>query len=135
VIPRDAVVTKQPIHGLDTEPARAFVAALDDPALPLAEMAWQGNSNFTVHAPVKRGQAVVVQVTWVPGWEARVNGRRVPVRGDGLGQMVLEPTCDGDCTIAVSFEDTTEAWVCRILSGLVTLGLLGASALWVYERR
>ncbi|MES1257762.1 MAG: hypothetical protein ABUS51_05005, partial [Acidobacteriota bacterium] len=125
VIPRGALVLKAPIHGLDTEPARAYVAALDDPGLPVAAMTWQGNSRFAVHAPMRRGQLVSVQMSYLPGWKASVNGRPVPVRGDGLGLIVIDPDCEGNCEIQAWYGMTGEAWVCRGLSALVSLGLLG----------
>jgi hypothetical protein len=128
VIPKDAIVTRKPIHGLDLDPARAYVAALDDPGTPPALMTWKGNSRFLVQAPVQRNQAVSVQVTWAPGWEATANGRTIPVRGDGLGMIVIDPGCDGNCSIDVSYGVTREAWVCRLLSAAVTVGILVACA-------
>ena len=123
VVPRGALVARQPIHGLDQEAARVFVAALDDPALPLAEQTWQGNAAFTVRAPVRSGQVVSVQMSYLPGWKATVNGHAVPVRGDGLGLLVMEPDCDGACEIHAWYGMTTEAWFCRIASLLVSFGL------------
>jgi hypothetical protein len=67
-----------------------------------------------------------VQVTWAPGWRASVNGRKIPLRKDGIGLLVLEPGCDGPCDIRLDYVATPEVWICRILSGLVTLGMIGA---------
>jgi len=128
VIPKTAVVARQPIHGLDLDPARHYVEALQDPALPLAEMKWQGNSRFTVQAPLHRDQVVSVQVTWMPGWQAVANGAAAPVRADKLGQMVLEPGCDGTCSIEVTYGVTPEAWICRMLS----LAVSAAGALCIF---
>ena len=41
VIPADAVVVRPPIHGLDVPEVTRFVAAMEDPALPLADFSWQ----------------------------------------------------------------------------------------------
>ena len=57
----------------------------------------------------------------MPGWRATVAGHDVPVRGDKLGLMVVDPGCDGTCRINLSFGITAEVWICRTLSGLVTL--------------
>lgn len=127
VIPKDAVVTRKPIHGLDLDPARAYVAALDDQALPAALLTWSGNSRFRVKAPLKRDQVISVQMTWMPGWRASVAGREIPVHGDQLGQMILEPACPAVCVVEASYGVTTEAWICRILSGMAALSLLGAA--------
>ncbi len=127
VIPKSAVVTRKPLHGLDTDPARAWVAALDDPSLPTAQFRLSGNSRFRVVAPLRREQVISVQMTWMPGWKATVSGRPIPVRGDGLGQMILEPACEGTCVVEASFGVTAEAWICRIVSMLALFSLLAAS--------
>ncbi len=121
VVPRAAIVTRQPIHGLDLDPARAYVAALDDTSLPLADLVWSSPSQAAIRTSMHPGQVISVQETWMPGWQARVAGRDVPVRGDKLGMIVIEPGCDGPCQIDLSFGLTTEGWICRILSALVTL--------------
>jgi hypothetical protein len=126
VIPKEAVVAREPIHGLDVDPVRPYVAALEDPSLPLAEMRWEGTSRAVINAPIKPGQVLSVQVTWAPGWRASVDGRKIPLRKDAIGLMVLEPGCDGPCNIRLDYVATPEAWICRILSGLVTLGMIGA---------
>src|SRR6185312_130939 len=91
VIPREAQVTRQPIHGLDLEPARAYVAALDDPSLPLVQLDWTSPSRAVIDAGIAPGQVVSVQETWMPGWRATANGRPVPVTGDKLGLIVIDP--------------------------------------------
>ncbi len=50
-----------------------------------------------------------------------VNGREVPVHGDKLGLIAIEPACEGSCQVDLVFGVTTEGWVCRALSTLVTL--------------
>ena len=70
VIPKEAVVAREPIHGLDVDPVRPYVAGLEDPALPLAEMRWEGPSRAVIDAPMKPDQVMSVQVTWAPGWRA-----------------------------------------------------------------
>jgi hypothetical protein len=126
VIPKEAVVAREPIHGLDVDPVRPHVAALEDPSLPLADMRWEGPSRAVIDAPMKPDQVMSVQVTWAPGWRASVAGRKIPLRKDGIGLMVLEPGCDGPCDIHLDYVATPEVWICRILSALVTLGMVGA---------
>ena len=131
VIPKQAAIAREPIHGLDVDPVRPYVAALDDPALPLAEMSWQGTSRATIHTQMKRDQAISVQVSYAPGWRATVEGKQIPVRRDGIGLMVLEPGCDGVCNVRLEFGATTELWVCRIVSLLSTFAMI---ALLVIDR-
>ena len=103
VIPAEAVVKRTPAHGLDIEPARAYVAALDDPQYPGAAFQWKGMSEAVIRADVHPGQVVAVQVTYDRGWEAWSNGRRLPVRGDAIGQMVIEPEKSGPCEIDLRY--------------------------------
>ena len=53
VIPADAVVVRPPIHGLDVPEVTRFVAAMEDPALPLADFSWQSGGR----GPHRRGGA------------------------------------------------------------------------------
>jgi hypothetical protein len=77
---------------------------------------------------MKHGQVLSVQVNYVPGWTATVAGRAVPLHGDGIGLMVVEPDCEGTCTVEVAYGATSEAWVCRVLSALAGLGLIAIYA-------
>jgi hypothetical protein len=124
VIPLAAVVARRPRDGHDVEPMRAFAAALDDPGLPPAEIAWKDPSHGVVHARMDREQLLSIQITYNRGWRARVRGRWVPVSSDKLGLMVIEPGCDGDCQIDLSFGATPEMWICRILSAMATLAAI-----------
>jgi hypothetical protein len=123
VIPKEAVTVRHPIHGLDRDPVRAYVAALDDPRFPEASLTWKGNSHISVRAIMKRGQVLSVQETYVPGWKGTVGGRSVPLHADGIGLMVAEPGCEGDCLVELAYGVTSEAWLCRIFSLLAALGL------------
>jgi hypothetical protein len=129
VIPADAVVMRRPANGMDVAPLRIYTAALDDPLLPLAELKWQGQSKAYIRAQVRRAQVVSVQVNFHPAWQARVKGQRRPVRSDGLGLMIIDTGCDGNCEVELSYGTTPEVWVCRGLSAaafiLVSVLLLG----------
>jgi hypothetical protein len=135
VIPQRAVAVRQPVHGLDLNPVRAYVAALDDPLLPLADLQWHGNSRFTVRAPMKRGQVLSVQVNYLPGWTASMQGHPIPLRGDAVGLMVAEPDREGNCSVDFAWGVTREAWICRILSALAALSLAALSPAALYFSR
>lgn len=132
VIPRQALVTRQPIHGLDLDPARAYVAALDDPTLPLARLDWTSPSRAVIDAAMIPGQLISVQETWMQGWRATANGRPVRVFGDKLGLIVIDPNCSGPCHIDLSFGLTVEGWIVRALS--LTVTFLALVALIVRKR-
>ena len=124
---------RQPIHGLDLDPARAYVAALDDATLPVADLTWTSPSRAVIQASMNRSQVISVQETWMAGWQATVAGRDVPVHTDKLGLIVVEPGCEGPCRIDLSFGVTPEGWVCRALSISVTL--LALLSLFMNTRR
>jgi hypothetical protein len=133
VVPAAAIPARRPSHGLDTAPVEAYVAALDDPRYPPASFEWQGNSQARIRATVAPGQAISVQVTYERGWEAWANGRRQPVRGDAIGQTVIEPTCQGPCEISLRYTGGAEAWLTRSLS--VGAMLLAGVYAWLGRRR
>ncbi len=117
VIPKSAVVVRTPVNGLDLEPARAYVKALDDPALPLASVTWTSPSHATIRAQMAPGQVISLQETYAPGWYAP----HAVVTADALGLITIDPECKGPCQIELSFGAGTEAWLCRGLSLLAAL--------------
>jgi hypothetical protein len=77
------------------------------------------------------GQLISVQETFMPGWRATVSApglpdHHVPVHGDKLGLIVIDPACYGQCQINLEFGVLPEGWICRVLSALVTLIALWA---------
>lgn len=125
VIPASAVVARQPIHGLDIAPAQAYVAALDDPTLPIAQLTWENPDRAGISATLAPTQVISVQETYDPGWRAVVAGKRVPVHSDKLGMIVIEPNCTGPCQIDLAFTGGPERTVCLII-GLLTAVTLAA---------
>lgn len=127
VIPSSAVVSKKPIHGLDTEPIQPFLAALDDPQYPVASMNWEGLSHAVIQATLKQGQVIAVQITDDPGWEATIEGKQQNIQADAIGQMIIQPDCIGDCTVSLTFTGGSETVMTRafsIAAMLVTILLI-----------
>ncbi|HWE52635.1 MAG TPA: hypothetical protein VG273_22780 [Bryobacteraceae bacterium] len=123
-IPAESVVLRPPANGLDIEPMRPYIEALDDPALPEMTLRWEGQSKARITGRMMAGEVLSVQVNYDPGWEALVQGLARPVRSDGLGLMVVDTGCTGDCAVELRFGVTREAWACRILSLLASVLLL-----------
>jgi hypothetical protein len=111
-----AIVTRTPVHGMDIAPVEPFVAALDDPTCPLATFQWKGLSEAHIGATVNRGQVIAVQITCERGWEAWANGRRQTVRGDAIGQALIEPDCIGPCEILLRYTGAKERVITRAMS-------------------
>jgi hypothetical protein len=128
VIPANAVVMRPPIHGLDVAEVARFVAAMEDPALPLADFSWQSSTRARIATEAHPGQVVAVQVTYDPGWVATANGRPAAVTRDELGLITLHPVCDGRCEVELSFDGGAQRKIYLGLSALVMLGVAAAGA-------
>jgi hypothetical protein len=93
-----------------------YDAALDDPSLPPAEMEWQGRNHIGIRTTASPGQVVSVQVSYHPGWHAKVNGRARPIEPDWLGLMWIRPECNGPCNAELDYDGGWELRICRYLS-------------------
>ncbi|HJZ98322.1 MAG TPA: hypothetical protein VKE70_17545 [Candidatus Solibacter sp.] len=102
-----------------------YVAALDDTSLPLAEMRWGSFRQITIDTTLSPGQVVSVQQCYHPGWHATANRRTARTHRDGLGMLLIEPECQGNCRIELSYNGGAEYIVCRALSYLSALGIAG----------
>ncbi|HTP86419.1 MAG TPA: hypothetical protein VMJ34_05710 [Bryobacteraceae bacterium] len=129
VIPTSAIVRRQPRHGLDVGPMLAYVAALDDPSLPLASVTWSNPERGRISTTVAPGQVILLQVNYDPGWKASIAGRPLRVTRDKLGLIVIEPDRAGRCDIDIAFGGGTERTICLILS-LATLAALAGMLSW-----
>lgn len=129
IVPDAAIARGNAARTLPLDGLRKYVAALDDPSLPLADMRWSGFRHISIRTTAHSGQAVSLQTCYHPGWHARANGRPAAVRRDGLGFLLIEPGCEGPCEIELNYDGGWEYRLCRWLSALTILGLCGYSAL------
>lgn len=126
IVPRSALVSRAPAHGLDVDPLRPYVAALDDPHFPRAEFRWTSMHSASIATNLEPGQAVSVQMAWHTGWHATVNGRPVPVQRDAIGLMYIDPGVSGPCRIEMVYDGGLEMRLAQWASGLT----LAAFLLW-----
>jgi hypothetical protein len=129
VIPASAVVSRRPEHGLDIEPVRAYVAALDDPAIPPASLYWDNPERGRVSAIIGPSQVVSVQITYDAGWRASIAGRPAKIYSDQLGMMIIDPLCSGNCVIDLEFAGGWERRICFLVSLLTVIALLAMLAI------
>jgi hypothetical protein len=125
VIPASAIVRRQPIHGLDIDPVRAYVAALDDASLPPATLTWANPERGRISTTVAPGQVVSLQINYDPGWQAWVDGRPLRVLRDRIGLTIIDPDRPGKCVIDVEFSGGTERRICSAVSLAAVVALLG----------
>ncbi len=131
VMRREDLAQRTPAGGIDVDPLRPYVAALENAAYPAADFRWLAASRAAITASLERSQVLSVQVNYDPGWHARANGHPCPLYRDKLGLMVVEPACDGGCTVELRYDGGTEMLLARILSwGSVLAGML-----WIWFRR
>ncbi len=123
---------RQPENGLDLDPIRPYVRALDDPSLPLARMTWRNQHTAVISAGLERGQILSVQLSYHPGWTATVNGQPRRVFRDNLAQLAVVPECQGPCSVEIAFDGGTEMLLARILCWS---GILGGLVWAVWRRR
>jgi hypothetical protein len=106
---------------------RRFVAALDDPALPVATATWDSPEHGRFRANLTPDQAVSVAINWHPGWKAQAGGHAIPVMRDGLGFILLAPGCAGDCDIRLEWSSGREVSAAIAVSSMAFVFL----AAWV----
>ena len=102
------------MNGLDVNPLRPYVAALEDPGLPLAEARWLNSHQLQISTVITPGQIISVQISYASGWHARANGRAAPAHADALGLTVIQPGCSGPCTIDLTYDGGAEARWTRV---------------------
>ena len=108
-----------------------YAQATADAARPLAAFQWLRGGRARIRANLQPGDLVSVQVAWFPGWKAAVRGESRPVSADGMGFIVIQPHCQGDCGIDLAWTGPSDLPLAAVVS-LATLGLLAAL---VFHRR
>lgn len=124
VLPRSAIVTRQPANGLDVDQVRRYVDALQP-----ASIAWENPDHARIAARMDSSKVLSVQITYDPGWQAHVGKRQVATSYDQLGFIVVDPGCVGDCSVDLEFTGGVERTIAQAVSVLVVL-LLGAMLFW-----
>ena len=112
----------------DSEVVR-YAQALADPSRASAAWQWVRGSEGRVRATLQPDDLVSVQVAWFRGWRAEVRGRPVPLSADGLGFILVQPHCQGDCEITLRWTGSPDYWFAAGLS-LASL----AFAVWMLAK-
>jgi hypothetical protein len=122
VRPSDIPVAAPPAYY--TKPIEPFLDVLENPKLPPADFTWRGSSAASIVTDLLPGQVLYVQVSYDGGWNARVNGEPRKIREDALGQMVIDPQCNGPCRVDLVWDGGTEMRAARIISPAAFIGCL-----------
>jgi len=84
----------------------------------------EGMAAMRVETRLAPGQAVLVMETFDPCWRAYSGGRRLPIRPDAMGFMLIE-AAPGEHSIRLAFETPLENRVGRAVTVLALLGVAG----------
>ena len=120
VLARESLVRERPIHGLDIARTQVYVESLNTPA----NFRWITRHSAEIQATLRPEQVVSVQITYHPGWRAVANGKSCRLFGDGLGQIVIEPSCAGACNLELIYDGGREIRAAKILSAASWLGCI-----------
>jgi hypothetical protein len=134
VVTEASLVSRAPRAPGDTDEIEKYVAALNDPLAPAADFQWVGTNHIQIRTTADRRNALSIQVSYHPGWHAKVNIRKVEVRRDGLGLMWVRPECSGLCEVQLDYDGGWELRLCRYLSFTV-ITVLFLAILWRLGRR
>lgn len=133
VVPAISLVRHFPVNGLDIDEMTRYVAAIEDPAIPDAQFRWLNRHSADIQAKLETGQVISIQERYAPGWTAVANGQALNVEHDGLGLVVLKPSCTA-CRVTISY-DGGRQWRLTCLASL-SVSLLGVFVLaWPRIRR
>lgn len=135
VLPPERGMTHPPASALDVDFVRAYVASLENPALPPVDMAWQNRHHAVLTADLQKDQVLLVQVTYHPGWHARVNGAARPVSKDPIGLVLIAPQCAGRCVVDLEYGNDAEMLAARALSWTALAGGLLWAIAWPLRMR
>jgi hypothetical protein len=120
------LVMETPIS-YELKTARTYLAALEDPSLPPADFRWTGTGAAHITGNFGPEHLLSVQVTFDEGWHASVNGSPRRIWSDKLGQIVVEPRCDGACSVDLVYDGGAEMRLARVAS----VAALAGGGLWI----
>ena len=119
VIPRAAVTSRAPIHGLDVEPMQEFVRALEDPAMPPATFRWISRHEAAIDAQTNAGQVIYLQISHDAGLKVIADdGAVLPLMRDPLGMSYVEPVQRGPIHLRLVYDGGSEVMLTRVFLGL-----------------
>jgi uncharacterized membrane protein YfhO len=111
------------------EDLRAYVDVVENGPDSPAALQRSGTDAMVVSAKLDPGQSVLVQETFDPAWQAWSNGKRLPLRKDAMGFMVVDAP-PGEREIRLVFVTPLENRVGWALTAISVLLLV-----WLFIRR
>ena len=114
----------------DDEYLRAYVDVVEHGPDSPVTLEREGTDAMLLRAKLGPGQAILVQESYDPAWQAWSNGQRLPLHADAMGFMVVEAP-PGENRIRLAFVMPFENRVGWVLTGisLLLLAALAAQAM------
>jgi hypothetical protein len=100
-----------------------YAAAIADNARA-AVLQWERDGVARIRAHMQRGDLISVQTAWFPGWQAFVADKRVAAAADGLGFIAIQPSCEGDCEIALRWTGPRDIYIAATIT-VISLAIAG----------
>jgi hypothetical protein len=117
---------RPPRSTYDDEYLRAYVDVVEHGPDSPVMLERQGTDAMLVRAKVAPGQAILVQESYDPAWQAWSNGKPLPIHADAMGFMVIEAP-PGQHQVRLAFVMPFENRVGWALTGI---SLLFLAVLW-----
>jgi hypothetical protein len=117
---------KPPRFNDDVEYLRAYVDVVENGPDSPVTLERQGTDAMLLRARLSPGQAILVQETYDPAWQAWSNGQRLPLRADAMGFMAIEAP-PGEYQVRLAFVMPAEnrvGWVLTAISMLFLAALI-----------
>ena len=126
------VIPQLPVNGVEIAPLQKYVAALSDRNRPQARLHWDGTESATIQGAAQPGDLLSIQIPFHFGWRAESGkGTDISVGRDALGFLLLNPKCNGDCTVRLIFDGGLES---KVLLWLSLSAWISVAAIFVRTR-
>ncbi len=124
VIRYQDLMERAPAGFSDLAPLIPFVAALENPDLPLAKFVWLSPHQARIVAELRREHLIATQMSYHPGWRTWVNGEPRRIFPDKLGLMTIETKCEGRCEVRLLYDGGAEMRLAGFAGVAAVLGIL-----------
>jgi hypothetical protein len=118
---------KKPRFNDDLEYLRAYVDVVENGPDSPVTLEREGTDAMLLRTKLSPGQAILVQETYDPAWQAWSNGQRLPLHADAMGFMVVGAP-PGEDQIRLAFVMPFENRVGWVLTGISLLLLMALAA-------
>jgi hypothetical protein len=119
-----------PDPGRNMQSLAPYVTAREDSARPVLRTVWRDNNTLEIEGPVESGRLIAVSMNADPGWQARQDGRAIPIAADTLGFAVLHPTPAPDTHIEMRYRVGAEPRIMAAVCALAWVGAIAGLFLW-----